>query len=68
MTTKVATIVLTYKLGLLSYGNLKLENEKSRKEDCLAVLKLGLWQTGFFRCSKERYHFQQELMVNKLVI
>ena len=29
---------------------------------------LFLKQTGFFRCGEEWYHFQQELMVSKMIV
>ena len=34
----------------------------------LAIFKPGLWQTDFFGCGEEWYHFQQELMVSKMMI
>ena len=45
-----------------------LKSEKTQKEDCLAIFKPGLWQTSIFRCGKEWYHFQQELMVSKMIV
>ena len=58
MTSKMAAIVLTYKLEYLSYGNLKLEKvEKFQEEDSLAIFKPGLWQMDFFGCGEEWYHF-----------
>ena len=36
-------------------------------KDHLAIFKLGLWLTGFFECSKEKYHFQQQLMVSNTI-
>ena len=68
MTSKMAARVLRYELGSLSYGNLKLEKEKLQEEDRLAIFKPGLWQTGFFRCGEEWYHFQQEIMVSKTIV
>ena len=47
---------------------LKLEKEKLQEEDRLAIFKPGLWQTGFFGCGEEWYHFQQELMVSKTIV
>ena len=48
---------------------LKLERwKKLQEEDRLAIFKPGLWRTGFFGCGKEWYHFQQELMVSKMII
>ena len=38
---------------------------KKIQEDRLAILKLGLWQTGFFVCGEQWYQCQQELMVSK---
>ena len=67
MTSKMAARVLRYELGSPSYGNLKLEKEKLQEEDRLAIFKPGLWQTGFFGCGEEWYHFQQELMVSKTI-
>ena len=37
--------------------------ENNDKEDNLSFFKPGLWQTGFLRCRKEWYHFQQKLIV-----
>ena len=62
MTSKITARVLTYKLGSPSYGGSK------QGKDCLDIFKPGLWQTGFFRCGKEWYHFQQELMVSKTIV
>ena len=41
--------------------------KKLQEEDRLAISKSGLWQTGFFGCGEEWYHFQQELMVGKMI-
>ena len=41
--------------------------EKDEENDCLAIFKPGLWQTGFFGCGKEWYHFQQQLMVSETI-
>ena len=45
MTNKIATKILTYKLGSPSYGDL---NSKNRKDNRQAVFNPDLWQTGFF--------------------
>ena len=29
------------------------KREKVQEDDCLAIFKPGLWQTGFFGCGKE---------------
>ena len=42
--------------------------EKLLEEDHLAIFKPGLWQTGFFGCGEEWYHFQLEPMVSKMII
>ena len=42
--------------------------KKLQEEDYLAIFKPCLWQTGFFRCGKEWYHIQQELMVSKMIV
>ena len=42
--------------------------EKLKEEDRLAIFKPGLWRAGFFGCSEQWYHFQQELMVSKMMI
>ena len=42
--------------------------KKLQEEDRLAIFKPGLWQMGFFKCSKEWYHFQQELMASKMIV
>ena len=42
--------------------------KKHQEEDRLALFKPGLWQTGFFGCGEEWYHFQQELMVSKMIV
>ena len=62
MKIKMVARVLIYKLGSSSYGNSKLG--KIYEDDCLAIFKRGLWQTGFFRCGKEWY---QQLMVSKTI-
>ena len=67
MTNKIVARVLTYKLGLLSYGDSKLDKWKNFTKDSY-VSKPGLWRTGFFRCSKECHHFQQELIVSKAIV
>ena len=41
------------------------KSEKLQKEDHLAIFKPGL---GFFGCGEEWYHFQQELMVSKMIV
>ena len=40
--------------------------ESNDKENGLSFIKAGLWRMGFFECSKEWYHFQQELMVSNM--
>ena len=62
--------LLSYKLGSPSYGDsFKVQKvKKIQEEDCLAIFKPGLCQTGFFGCSEEWYHFQQELMVSKMIV
>ena len=50
MTNKMATRVLTYELGLPSYGNSKLE--KLHEEDGVAIFKPGLWRAGFSDTAK----------------
>ena len=45
-----------------------LKREKIHEEDRLAIFKPGLWQTGFFGCGKEWYHFQQKLMVSTTIV
>ena len=42
--------------------------KKLQEEDCLAIFKPGLWETGLFRCGEEWNHFQQELMVSKMIV
>ena len=42
--------------------------KKLHDKNHLAIFKPGLWQTGFFRCGKEWYHFQQELMMSKMIV
>ena len=44
------------------------KSEKLQEKDRLAIFKPGLWRTGFFGCGKEWYHFQQELMVSKMIV
>ena len=41
--------------------------EKDEEDNRLAIFKPGLWQTGFFGCGEEWYHFQQQLMVSKTI-
>jgi len=43
------------------------KREKGKEDDRLAIFKPGLWQTGFLGCSKEWYHFQQQLMVSTTI-
>ena len=43
------------------------KTEKDEEDDRLAIFKPGLWQTGFFGCGEEWYHFQQQLMVSKTI-
>ena len=45
-----------------------IQSEKLQEKDHLAIFKPGLWRTGFFGCGKEWYHFQQELMVSKMIV
>ena len=42
--------------------------QKLHKENRLTIFKPGLWQTGFFGCSEEWYHFHQQLMVSKTIV
>ena len=44
------------------------KEKKLQEEDRLAIFKPGLWRTGFFGCGKEWNHFQQELMVSKMIV
>ena len=50
---------------LWQFKALKVKN--LQEEDRLAIFKPGLWQMGFFGCSEEWYHSQQELMVSKMI-
>ena len=59
---------LKYKLASPSYGDSKLESEKTVEEDRLAIFKPVLWWTGFFGCGEEWYHCQQKLMVSKIIV
>ena len=45
-----------------------LKREKLQEEDCLVIFKPDLWLTGFFGYGEEWYHFQQEIMVSKMII
>ena len=42
--------------------------KKLQEENRLAIFKPVLCRTSFFRCSKEWYHFQKELMVSKMIV
>ena len=42
--------------------------KKLQEKDHLAIFKPGLWQKDFFGCGEELYHFQQELMVSKMIV
>ena len=42
--------------------------EKVQEDDCLAIFKPGLLRIGFFGCGKEWYHFQQQLVVSKVIV
>ena len=65
----MAARLLSYKLGSSSYGDSKFKKRKKlQEEDRPAIFKPGLWQTGFFGCSEVWYHFQQELMVSKMIV
>ena len=65
MMRKMAARLLSYEL----VWRFKVQKvKKIQEEDCLAIFKPGLWQTGFFGCGKGWYHFQQELMVNKMIV
>ena len=46
----------------------KVRKVKKLQEDRLAIFESGLWQKGFFGCGVEWYHFQQELMVSKMIV
>ena len=48
MTNKMAARVITYELGLPSYGDLQLKTGKDEEDDHVAIFKRGLCQTGFF--------------------
>ena len=63
MMNKMVARVLTYKLGSQIMAIQREEN--LHKEDCLAIFKPGVWQTGF---CEEWYHFQQELMLSKRIV
>ena len=65
MTSKMADRLLSYELESPSYGDLKFE---THEEDRLAIFKPGLWRMGFLGCNEEWYHFQQELMVSKMIV
>ena len=43
-------------------------SEKVHEEDRLAIFKAGLWQTDFFGCGEEWYHFKQQLIVSKTIV
>ena len=42
--------------------------ENNHKEDRIAFFKAGLWRLGFFGCGNKWYHFQQELMLSKMIV
>ena len=57
-----------FKIGARIAELWQFKARKLQEEDHLAIFKPGLWQTGFFGCGEEWYHFQQELMVNKMIV
>ena len=68
MTSKMAARLLNYELGSPSYGDSKFEKRKNFKKRSSSYLQAWFWLTGFFGCGKEYYHFQQELMVSKMMV
>ena len=44
------------------------KSEKTSRRRSSSHLQAWLWQMGFFGCGKEWYHFQQELMVSKMIL
>ena len=44
------------------------KSEKIQEKDCLAIFKPDLWWMGIFGCSEEWYHYQQELIVSKMIV
>ena len=58
-----------YFQGLSSYGDSKgAKLKKFTKKIVYLSLRLVCGDRLFFRSSKEWYHFQQELMVSKMVV
>ena len=57
-----------FKIGARIAELWQFKARKLQEEDHLAIFKPGLWQTGFFGCGEEWYHFQQGLMVNKMIV
>ena len=61
----------SFSLGarIVQLGQFKAQKvEKLHEEDHLANFKPDLWQTGFFECSKEWYHYQKQLVVSKMIV
>ena len=44
------------------------KSEKTSRRRLSSHLQACLWRTGFFGCGEEWYHFQQKLMVSKMIL
>ena len=64
----MAARVLKIGARIVDLWRFKARKVKKLQEDHLAIFKPGLRQTGLFRCGKEWYHLQQELMVSNMII
>ena len=44
------------------------KSEKTSRRRLFSHLQAYLWRTGFFECGEEWYHYQQQLMVSKMIV
>ena len=67
MMNKMAAKSFNLRARIAKLWRFKARKLEKDEDDRLAIFKPGLRRTVFFGCGEEWYHFQQQLVVSKMI-